>query len=115
MKRAIEVILRLRTGAQAPEPEVKSYMNQYMPSILDGAVEAELKLNALIDFFEEVAKGINEGRRPDDKTWVRRPKSNVVKDAIRDGGKVGNRKIKFIKGVPHIQKEKGSNVYVPIK
>jgi len=115
MKRAIEVILRLRTGAQAPEPEVKSYMDQYMPSILDGEVEAELKLNALIDFFEEVAKGINEGRRPDDKTWVRRPKSNVVKDAIRDGGKIGDRKIKIIQGVPHIQKEKGSDVYVPIK
>ena len=116
MKRAIEVILRLRTGAQAPEPEVISYMDQYMPNILDGAVEAELKLNALIDFFEEVAKGINEGRRPDDKTWVRRPKSNVVKDVLKDGGQLNDgRKIKIIQGVPHIQKEKGSDVYVRIK
>jgi len=116
MKRAIEVILRLRTGAQAPEPEVISYMDQYMPNILDGAVESELKLNALIDFFEEVAKGINEGRRPDDKTWVRRPKSNVIKDTIKDGGQVsGGRKIKIIKNVPHIQKEKGSDIYLPIK
>jgi len=115
MKRAIEVILRLRTGAQAPEPEVISYMDQYMPNILDGAVESELKLNALIDFFEEVAKGINEGRRPDDKTWVRRPKSNVIKDTIKDGGQIGDRKIKIIKNVPHIQKEKGSDIYLPIK
>ena len=116
MKRSIEVILRLRTGAAAPAEEVTSYMNQFMPNILDGRESAEIKLNALIDFFEAVTKGINEGRRPDDKTWVRRPNSNFIKDIIKDGGKLNDgRKIKIIKNVPHIQKEKGSDVYVQIK
>jgi len=115
MKRSIEVILRLRTGAAAPAEEVTSYMNQFMPNILDGRESAEIKLNALIDFFEAVTKGINEGRRPDDKTWVRRPNSNFIKDAIKDGGQIGDRKIKIIKNVFHIQKEKGSDIYLPIK
>ena len=117
MKRAIEVILRLRTGAAAPKEEVESYLQQFMPGILDGndGGAAEIKLNALIDFFEAVTKGINEGRRPDDKTWVRRPNSNFIKDAIKDGGQIGDRKIKIIKNVPHIQKEKGSDIYLPIK
>ena len=115
MKRSIEVILRLRTGAAAPAEEVTSYMNQFMPNILDGRESAEIKLNALIDFFEAVTKGINEGRRPDDKTWVRRPNSNFIKDVIKDGGQIGDRKIKIIKNVPHIQKEKGSDIYLPIK
>ena len=117
MKRSIEVILRLRTGAAAPKEEVESYLQQFMPGILDGndGGAAEIKLNALIDFFEAVTKGINEGRRPDDKTWVRRPNSNFIKDAIKDGGQIGDRKIKIIKNVPHIQKEKGSDIYLPIK
>ena len=115
MKRSIEVILRLRTGAAAPAEEVTSYMNQFMPNILDGRESAEIKLNALIDFFEAVTKGINEGRRPDDKTWVRRPNSNFIKDVIKDGGQIGDRKIKIIKNVPHIQKEKGSDIYLQIK
>ena len=118
MKRAIEVILRLRTGAAAPKEEVQSYLDQFMPGILDGqdGAAAEIKLNALIDFFEAVTKGINEGRRPDDKTWVRRPNSNAIKDVLKDGGQLNDgRKIKIIRGVPHIQKEKDSDVYVPIK
>ncbi len=115
IRRAIEVILRLRTGAAAPETEVQSYLSQFMPNFLDSSLDAEMKFNALIDFFEGVTKGINEGRRTDDKTWVRRPNANYLKDIVRDGGELNGRKIKFIKNKPYIQKEKGSDEYVPIK
>ncbi len=115
IRRAIEVILRLRTGAAAPESEVQSYLNQFMPNFLDESIDAEIKLNALIDFFEGVTRGINEGRRTDDKTWVRRPNPNYLKDTIKDGGELNGRKIKIIKNKPYIQKEKNSDEYVPIK
>jgi len=62
LRRTIEVLLRLRTGAAAPESEVRSYMDQFMPSPLDNNEQAQAKRRALNAFFDGTRKYFGQGR-----------------------------------------------------
>ncbi len=63
MRRTIEVLLRLRTGAAAPESEVRSYLAQFMPSPLDNETQAMAKRDALKAFFDGTQKYFEQGRQ----------------------------------------------------
>ncbi len=54
VERAVEVLLRQRTGAQAPDTEVEKYTRMFAPSTFDSAAEASAKLDALSDAFQGV-------------------------------------------------------------
>lgn len=54
IERAVEVLLRQRTGAAAPDAEVEKYTQMFAPSTLDSAREASAKLDALSDAFRGV-------------------------------------------------------------
>lgn len=51
MRRAVEVLLRMRTGAAAPATEVDTYMELYAPSPLDSDEGANIKMESLEDLF----------------------------------------------------------------
>jgi hypothetical protein len=53
MRRAIEVILRTRTGAAAPDSEVDSYMEQFFPSPADTDEQAKAKFQAAKNFVND--------------------------------------------------------------
>jgi hypothetical protein len=52
VRRAVEIILRLRTGAAAPDQEVDNYVNLYAPSPADSEAAARTKMERLRQFFE---------------------------------------------------------------
>lgn len=56
IRRAVEVILRLRTGAAAPDAEVDRYSDMYTPSVLDSDQSAQTKMQRLQQFFEDSKK-----------------------------------------------------------
>ncbi len=62
LRRSIEVLLRLRTGAAAPKEEVDNYMGYYMPSPLDNQAQADAKRQALKGFFEGTRDYFSQGR-----------------------------------------------------
>lgn len=51
VRRAIEVVLRARTGAAAPDQEVDNYMALYFPSVFDQDDAAVRKVQALNEFL----------------------------------------------------------------
>ena len=55
IERAVEIILRLRTGAAAPDQEVKHYAKMFIPSALDNDKSAKAKIDALENFFNDSA------------------------------------------------------------
>ena len=62
LRRSIEVLLRLRTGAAAPKEEVDNYMSYYMPSPLDNPTQAGFKRDALKEFFQKTRGYFGQGR-----------------------------------------------------
>jgi hypothetical protein len=58
LRRALEILLRLRTGAAAPQSEVDSYMGMYAPSRLDTKRNVEIKFRDMLKFFESIRGGI---------------------------------------------------------
>lgn len=56
IKRAVEVLLRLRTGAAAPENEVEAYTDMYAPSFFDTDDGAAKKISRLDEFYKEVER-----------------------------------------------------------
>lgn len=56
IRRAVEVLLRLRTGAAAPQNEVDSYAAMFSPSIFDSEEGAKRKMDQLQAFFDETSK-----------------------------------------------------------
>jgi hypothetical protein len=53
IRRAVEIILRLRTGAAAPDAEVDNYAKMFAPSALDNDAGAATKMQRLKQFFED--------------------------------------------------------------
>ncbi len=53
LRRAVEVLLRMRTGAAAPASEVETYMSLYAPSPMDSDEAAQNKMNQLRRIFED--------------------------------------------------------------
>ena len=62
MKRAIEVILRARSGAAVPPSEVENYMSLYYPEALDNERQAKDKLDRLSDYFSESLTLLSQGK-----------------------------------------------------
>lgn len=61
-RRAVEVLLRLRTGAAAPESEVNSYMNQFFPRLGDTDAQIGEKLGAMRALFSEAHQMFTQSR-----------------------------------------------------
>jgi len=59
---AVEVALRIMTGAAAPEPEVKRYTNLFMPLTTDTVETRMQKLNNLQRFLEQSIALATQGR-----------------------------------------------------
>ncbi len=53
LRRSVEVLLRMRTGAAAPASEVDTYMSLYAPSPLDSNEAARNKMDQLRGIFEQ--------------------------------------------------------------
>lgn len=66
IRRAVEVLLRLRTGAAAPQTEVDNYTAMFSPSILDTDEGAKRKMDQLQQFFEDTKRlaGAGGGSEP---------------------------------------------------
>jgi hypothetical protein len=63
IRRAVEIILRLRTGAAAPDQEVRNYVNMFAPSALDSDEGAKTKMDRLRQFFED-SKQVSGSKLP---------------------------------------------------
>lgn len=77
MEEVASFILRLETGAQANESEIRSTAKRYQPSPLDSQATIKDKLSRLQSRFDR-AKAISEGRQPSGPTPVE-PKGTVRK------------------------------------
>ena len=62
LRRALEILLRLRTGAAAPQSEVDNYMNMYAPSIFDTKRNVKIKFDDMMAFFQNIQKGITRSQ-----------------------------------------------------
>ena len=62
LRRALEILLRLRTGAAAPEQEVDNYMKMYAPSIYDTKRNIVQKFDDILKFFESIRGGITRSQ-----------------------------------------------------
>ena len=62
LRRALEILLRLRTGAAAPQSEVDSYMKMYAPSIFDTKRNVKIKFDDMMAFFQNIQKGITRSQ-----------------------------------------------------
>jgi len=62
MRRVIELILRARTGAAAPEAEVQNYLKLYFPSSLDNDQQARNKFITLAQYFTDTTRILSQGR-----------------------------------------------------
>lgn len=56
IRRAVEVLLRLRTGAAAPEQEVDRYTYDFSPSIFDTDEGARIKMQRMRTFFADMRR-----------------------------------------------------------
>lgn len=63
IKIGVEAALRAMTGAAAPETEVQSYMDKFMPNARDTKASAKQKLDALETFMNEAEEIATRGRR----------------------------------------------------
>lgn len=61
---AIEGALRSMTGAAAPDSEVKSYADKFLPGPMDSRETATQKLNQLEDFINGAKRLVTQGRGP---------------------------------------------------
>jgi len=61
-RKALEILLRLRTGAAAPQSEVDNYMNMYAPSIFDTKRNVKIKFDDMMTFFQNIQKGITRSQ-----------------------------------------------------
>ncbi len=62
IRRVLEVLLRLRTGAAAPPSEVENYFSMYAPGPLDSAENAKIKFKSLGNFFTNIQNLLAQGR-----------------------------------------------------
>jgi hypothetical protein len=61
IRRAVEIILRQRTGAAAPQQEVDNYAAMFSPSALDNDSAARTKMDRLKAFFQDSRRYSSSG------------------------------------------------------
>jgi hypothetical protein len=79
MRRAIETLLRTRTGAAAPDTEVDSYMTMYGPSVFDKAADIKDKLKAARQYFQRQVDLVRGGDAPVDINSMHAPDRAEIK------------------------------------
>ena len=62
LRRALEILLRLRTGAAAPQSEVDSYMKMYAPNTFDTKRNVKIKFDDMMEFFQNIQQGITRSQ-----------------------------------------------------
>ncbi len=63
IKNIVEIILRLRTGAAAPEHEVINYADMFGPSLLDSNEGARIKYNNMLNFIQDAEEALKTGEK----------------------------------------------------
>ena len=68
-------MLRLRTGAAAPQSEVDNYMSMYAPSAFDTKRNVQIKFNDMLTFFQNIQSAItrSENYQYDENTNTSTP------------------------------------------
>jgi len=82
MKRAIELLLRARSGAAVPPAEVENYMTLYYPSSFDNESQAKNKLAVLAQYFTDTNQLLSQGKLLYDPTV---PESERKYDPTKHG------------------------------
>lgn len=86
--RAIEVLLRARTGAAAPESEVSRYASLYFPSVGDTPAQIANKMDSLEQLLQETRRNIVSGRVPAEPSPARAAPASPARPAQTGGFKV---------------------------
>jgi hypothetical protein len=58
---AVDNMLRIATGAAAPDTEIRRYMNQYLPAPGDSPETVQTKLNAMRQQFNSILSLAQQG------------------------------------------------------
>lgn len=119
MQRAIEIILRERSGAAVPPAELENYLKLYLPSALDNEIQARNKIDALLQYFKGSIDGINKGRQKgganEDPTFVNEKLPMKIKDqTMKEGGKIMGRLLKKQGNIMYIETAPGSGLFQPL-
>lgn len=119
MKRAIELILRARSGAAVPPAELENYLKLYLPSTINNEIQAKNKIDALLNFFKGTIDGLNKGRQKggsnqDDNFINEKLPFKVENKAMVDGGKIMGRLLKKQGNIMYIETEPGSGLFQPL-
>ena len=61
VSRVVDLVLRARTGAQAPQSEIDHYTEMYAPNVTDGDFSANRKMQAMQKWFETNRRYMSEG------------------------------------------------------
>ena len=102
--RAIELVLRARSGAAVPFHEVKNYLDWYMPSPKDSDIGAREKLAGLMNHFRFVHRLLAYGRKLPAEHWENLP---IELDIMRAGVDGVGKKMRY---APYMQWSGNSNV-----
>ena len=119
MKRAIELILRARSGAAVPPKELENYLKLYLPSTINNEIQAKNKIESLLNFFKGTIDGLNKGRQKggsneDDSFVNEKLPIKVESKAVVDGGKVLGRLLKKQGNTMFIETAPGSKQFIPL-
>ncbi len=119
MKRAIELILRARSGAAVPPAELENYLKLYLPSTINNELQAKNKIDSLLNFFKGTIDGLNKGRQKggsneDDSFFNKKLPVKVESKAMVDGGKVMGRLLKKQGEIMYIETKPGSGLFQPL-
>jgi len=119
MKRAIEIILRERSGAAVPPAELVNYLKLYLPNSLNNEVQARNKIDALLQYFKGSIDGINQGRNATGKNadpdfFNKKLPEKILDKTSKDGGTVMGRRLKNQNGVLYIETAPGSGLFQPL-
>ena len=119
MKRAIELILRARSGAAVPPAELENYLKLYLPSTINNELQAKNKIDSLLNFFKGTIDGLNKGRQKggsneDDSFFNKKLPIKVESKAMVDGGTVMGRLLKKQGEIMYIETKPGSGLFQPL-
>lgn len=82
LERAVEVLLRARSGAAVPPSELKAYMRQFGPNAFDSLEEAHTKIVRLRDINEGTLKNLKAGKPLEEMPLDEKYKTNNNKKLI---------------------------------
>jgi hypothetical protein len=119
MKRAIEIILRERSGAAVPPAELVNYLKLYLPNSLNNEVQARGKIDALLQYFKGSIDGINKGRQKngsnaDENFFNQKLPDKIIDKTMKDGKKIMGRRVIIQEGMSYIETAPGSGNFQPL-